>query len=139
QELTYDPDSGRASYGNPIPVPPPQGSPIPEGVVSIPGEPGPPQEFPPTNTQRLSWPDRLAVSPDGSMLLVPLNLADHAAIVNTKTREVRYVDTGHYPYGAAILRDGKTGLVTNEASGTVSVVDLQGATKVKDIQVGANL
>ena len=73
-----------------IPVPPQSGAPTP-------------QSFPPTNTTKIAWPDRLAISPDGSTLLVPLNLADSAAIVDTAKGSVRYVDVGHYPYGAAIL------------------------------------
>ena len=46
---------------------------------------------------------------------------------------------GSYPYGAAITRDGKYGLVSNESDGTVSVIDLASAEKVKDIQVGPHL
>ena len=38
-----------------------------------------------------------------------------------------------------MLRDGRTGLVSNEADGTVSVIDLASATKRKDIQVGPRL
>jgi DNA-binding beta-propeller fold protein YncE len=119
--------TGRATFTGLIPVPPPSDAPAP-------------QEFPPTNVgQKLAWPDRLAVSRDGKRLLVPLNLADAAAIVDVSSKQVRYVKTGNYPYGAAILRDGKTGLVSNETPGTVSVVDLDAGTKVKDIQVGSHL
>jgi DNA-binding beta-propeller fold protein YncE len=139
QVLRYDPSSGQAHYDSPIAVPPPPGSPIPQSVAYLPGFAGPPQSFPPTNTQRLSWPDRLAAAPDGSTLLVPLNLADQAAIVDTATKQVRYVGVGHYPYGAAILRDGKTGLVSNESEGTVSVIDLPSGKVTKTLQVGANL
>src|SRR3954451_24623357 len=73
------------------------------------------------------------------MLLVPLNLADSAAIVDTAKGTVRYVGVGHYPYGAAILPGKKFGLVSNEAPGTVSVVDLAGGKVVKTIQAGAHL
>jgi DNA-binding beta-propeller fold protein YncE len=139
QVLRYDPSTGQARYGSPIAVPPPPGSPVPQGIAAVPGLGGPPQSFPPTNTQRLSWPDRLAISPDGSKLLVPLNLADQAAIVDTSTGQVRYVGVGHYPYGAAILRDGRTGLVSNESEGTVSVIDLGAGKVLKTLQVGANL
>jgi DNA-binding beta-propeller fold protein YncE len=121
----YDAD-GRATFDHLIGVPPQANAPTP-------------QNFPPTNTEKIAWPDRLAISPDGGTLLVPLNLADTAAVVNVKTKGVRYVATGHYPYGAAILRNGKYGLVSNETPGTVSVVDLASATKVKDIQVGSHL
>ena len=38
-----------------------------------------------------------------------LNLADAAAIIDTTTGNVRYVSTGHYPYGAGITTDGNSG------------------------------
>ena len=118
--------SGRATETGTIPVPPPATATAP-------------QAFPPVSGPMESWPDRLAISRDGSTLLVPLNLGDAAAVVDTGTHAVRYVPTGHYPYGGAILPGGHVGLVSNETDGTVSVVDLQSATKVKDIQVGAHL
>ncbi len=121
----YDKPSGHADFDHLLAVPPPPQAPAV-------------QDFPPA-TKKLAWPDRLAVSRDGATLLVPLNLADAAAVVDTKSRAVRYVDTGSYPYGAAILPDGKTGLVSNEGAGTVSVVDLAAARKVKDITVGPHL
>ncbi len=124
--FSYSSRTGKARFRYLIPTPPPADAPLP-------------QNFPPTNTLRVAWPDRLAIARDGSRLLVPLNLGDAAAIVDLKTRSVRNVKTGSYPYGAAILRDGKTGLVSNEATGTVSVIDLQAATKLKDIQVGPKL
>ncbi len=139
QVFSYDPLSGRARFTRLIPTPPPAGSPVPQGVVDVPGYEGPPQTFPPTNTARMAWPDRLAISPDGRQLLVPMNLADHAAVVDTTSGAVRAVAVGHYPYGAAILRNGHTGLVSNEAAGTVSVIDLATATKTADITVGPPL
>ena len=122
----YDRTTGHARFDHLLPVPPPSSA-------------MPPQDFPPTNTARMSWPDRLAVSPDGHTLLVPLNLADAAAIVDTRSRKVGYVAVGHYPYAAAVLPGGKTGLVSNEADGTVSVIDLANAKKVADLTVGPKL
>ncbi|MBV9099147.1 MAG: hypothetical protein JO079_13930, partial [Frankiaceae bacterium] len=139
EAFAYDATTGLAHFDHLVAVPPPAGSPVPQGVADVPGLEGPPQNFPPTNQTRLSWPDRLAVSPDGKTLLVPLNLADHAAIVSTATNTVTYVGVGHYPYGAAILPDGKTGLVSNETDGTVSVIDLVKGTKTADIRVGPQL
>ncbi|HKP89388.1 MAG TPA: alkaline phosphatase family protein [Thermoleophilaceae bacterium] len=122
----YDPKTGRATRAGLLPVPPPSSATAP-------------QNFPPTNVdQRLSWPRDLAISRDGRTLLAALNLGDAAAIVDTKTKAVRYVQTGDYPYGAAITRDGR-GLISNEADGTVSVIDLKAGTKLKDIKVGAHL
>jgi len=117
--------SGHARRAGVIPVPPP-------------GSAMPIQEFPPS-TQKLSWPRDLAVSRDGGTLLAALNLADAAAIVNTRTGDVRYVTVGHYPYGAGITRDGKLGLLTSETEGSVHVVDLAAGTDVKTIQVGSRL
>jgi DNA-binding beta-propeller fold protein YncE len=122
----YDASTGQATFDHVIAVPPPSSAPTP-------------QNFPPTNSQKLSWPDRLSISPDGSTLLVPLNLADAAAVIDARAGTVRYVKTGDYPYGSAILPDGKTGLVSNETPGTVSVIDLASATKKADIQVGPHL
>ena len=71
---------------------------------------------------------------------MPLNLADSAAVVDLNSADrVRYVPTGSHPFGAAIVAGDAVGLVTNEAAGTVSVVDLERATKVTDITVGPPL
>src|SRR3954454_4593412 len=120
------PKSGQARRAGVIPVPPPSFVPMP-------------QDFPPTNLSPLSWPRDLAVSRDGRTLVAALNLANSAAIIDTRTRSVAYVKVGSYPYGAAITRDGKTALISNEADGTVSVIDLASKQKVDDIQVGAHL
>jgi DNA-binding beta-propeller fold protein YncE len=111
------------------------------GVIDVPApdDTPPPQDFPPTRTDRVSWPRDLAVSPDGKTLLAALNLAHSAAIIDTASKDIRYVKTGRYPYGAAIARDGRKGFVSNEADGTVSVIDLEGATEEKEITVGPHL
>jgi DNA-binding beta-propeller fold protein YncE len=99
------------------------------------------QAFPAT-TDTNAWPQKLAVAPGGSRLLVPLNLADSAAIVDlTQADPVRFVKlpSGSYPCGAAILPGGRLGLVSKEATGTVSVVDLRRGVKVRDISVGPPL
>ena len=137
----YDGNTGIAKRAGIIPVPPPAGAPLPQALPQqgdFPVGPPIPQNFPPTNTQPESWPRDLAVSKDGKTLLAALNLADRAAIIDTKTKQVRYVKVGSYPYGAAITRDGR-GLISNESDGTVSVIDLKAGTKVKDIAVGAHL
>ena len=121
-----NPNSGHARRDGTIAVPPPGDAPIP-------------QNFPPTNTTLRSWPRDVAVSPDGKRLLVALNLADRAAIIDTTTKHVRYVRVGSYPYGAGITRDGRTGLVSNESDGTVSVIDLAAARITKTITVGPHL
>ena len=124
--LHYDPKTGLATRAGIISVPPPSDAP-------------PFQEFPPNTTGHLSWPRDIAVSPNGRTLLVALNLADAAALIDTTTGSVRYVNVGHYPYGAGITTDGKYGLVTSETQGTVSVVDLAAGKVVKTIAVAPSL
>lgn len=115
-------------------------------TISVPPQPGAPaqQVFPVPRggltTTTLAWPQDLAISRDGSRLLVPLNMADSAAIVDTgETGKVTYVATGSHPYGAAITPDGRIGLVSNEAAGTLTVVDLARGTAMQSIAVGAPL
>jgi hypothetical protein len=71
--------------------------------------------------------------------VVALNLADYAAIIDTKSGSTRFAKVGPYPYGVGITRDGNDALVTGEVDGTVSVVDLAAATTTKTIQVGPRL
>src|SRR5439155_6583160 len=106
--------------------------------VAAPPNTDAPQNFPPVGAQVHSWPRDIGATKDGKTLLVALNLADSAAIVDVKTKGVRYVKTGRFPYGAAITRNGK-GLVSNEADGTVTASDLKAGTKEKDITVCGHL
>jgi DNA-binding beta-propeller fold protein YncE len=112
-----------------------------DGVIPVPPPPGtaPPQNFPPTTTKAQSWPQDLAISPDGTTLLAALDLANAAAIVDTATREVRYAPAGRYPYGAGITSDGKLGLISNQTDATVTVIDLASGSVVNSITVGPHL
>jgi YVTN family beta-propeller protein len=75
---------------------------------------------------KLGWPEGLAVTPDGSKLLVALNQADQIAIVDLAHPEhtTKLVPVGRFPYGVAVDRHGKDAYVSNELDGTVSVIDL---------------
>ena len=111
---------GDAVLDRVIAVPPPADAPVVQAYPPIPQRSNQPGG---TN----AWPQQLAVSPDGSRLLVPLNLADRIAVIRLDSSDqVTYLTTapGAYAYAGAILPDGKTGLVTNEGLGTVSVIDL---------------
>ena len=137
----YD-STGQATRDGTIGVPPPSGTPVPQ-ALGVPGGfpvgPTIPQNFPPTNTKPISWPRDIAVSGDGSRLLVALNLSDRAAVIDTKSRKVDQVKVGSFPYGAAVTPDGTRGFVSNEADGTVSAIDMDAKSKIKDIQVGPHL
>ena len=123
--LRYNPKTGIASRAGLISVPPPSDAPAA-------------QDFPPASA-KISWPRDIAVSRNGRTLLVALNLADAAAVIDTTTGNVRYVNVGHYPYGAAIRADGRYGMVTSETGGTVSVIDLATVQVVKTVQVAPRL
>ncbi len=120
-----NPRTGHATLNGVINVPPPKGAPAM-------------QVFPPSPAKE-SWPQDLAISPNGKTLLAALNLADRAAVINTRTRHVRYVAVGHYPYGAAITSNGRYGLVSSETQATVAVIRLASARVVKRITVGPHL
>jgi len=115
--------TGQATRSTTIPVPPPSNAPTP-------------QNFPPTNTGKLAWPRDVAVTSDGKTLLVALNLAEAAAIVDVASKSVKYVTTGDYPYGAAITADGKTGLVGSEVDGAVTAINMADGSVIKTIQAG---
>jgi len=126
---------GKATFNRVIPVPPPADAPTLQQFPPIPQ-----RSVQPGSTN--AWPQQVAVSPDGSKLLVALNLADNAAVVDLISNDkVTYVPmaTSSYAFGATILPDSKTGLITNEATGKLSVIDLASAKLVTDIAVGPSL
>ena len=90
---SWDAETGKATFVRVIPVPAPAGTPV---VQSFP--PVPERSNIPTGASS-SWPQKLAVSADGTHLLVPLNLAHSAAVVSLDTSDtVDYVAAGSYPY-----------------------------------------
>src|SRR3954447_21536181 len=118
--------SGRATETGQLPVP-------------APADAEPPNDFPLPSTKKIGYPEYLDISPNGKTLVVPLNLANRAAIVDVKSKAVRYATVGRYPYAAAVLPDGRRALVSNETTGTVSVVDLATAKVTKTISAGGHL
>ncbi|MGZ6793007.1 MAG: beta-propeller fold lactonase family protein, partial [Mycobacteriales bacterium] len=82
----------------------------------------------------------LAVTPDGSKLVVADHLADAATVIDTATGASQTVAVGHSPQGTAVSADGKTAYVSNQGADTVSVLDISGSTPTvtKTIKVGAH-
>jgi YVTN family beta-propeller protein len=78
--------------------------------------------LPPIQGVGTAYPEGLAVSPDGKMLVVALNAADSADVVNLATNEQSIVAVGHYPSGVAFDHAGRA-YVSNEYDGTLSVID----------------
>ena len=125
--FAVDPVSGHAVEQAPIALPATSGGSAQSHAGHVAGFPGP------GAGQALDWPEGLAVTPDGRRLVVALNQADRAAIVDLGTRQVQLVGTGTYPYGVAIGHDGHTAYVTNEDDGTLSVIDVDRAVVVATI------
>jgi YVTN family beta-propeller protein len=118
--------SGKATETGQLPVP-------------APADAEPPNDFPLPSQKKIGYPEYLDVTPNGKTLVVPLNLANRAAIVDIKTKAVRYATVGRYPYAAAVLPDGRRAFVSNETTGTISVIDLATAKVVKTITTGGHL
>jgi YVTN family beta-propeller protein len=78
--------------------------------------------LPPVTGVGSAYPEGLAISPDGKTLVVALNAADSAVVVNLQTLAQSVVAVGRYPNGVTFDRAGRA-YVSNEYDGTVSVID----------------
>jgi YVTN family beta-propeller protein len=101
---TYSVSAGKLTETRPIPVPSPPGT-----TVNM-------------------FPAGLAVTPDGSRLVVADHLADSVSVIDLATKAVATVAAGHNPWGVAVSPDGRTAYVSNQGDQTVSVVGLDTAT-----------
>lgn len=108
--FTVDPRTGKAVEQDPLQLPPTTGG---SGRVN---------SLPPVSGVGTAQPEGLAVSPDGRWLVVALNGADKAVVVDLSDMTQRLVDIGEYPDGVAFDPQGRA-YVSNEYSGTVSVID----------------
>ena len=78
--------------------------------------------LPPVSGAGTAQPEGIAVSPNGRYLVVALNAADQAVVVDLHTGTQHLVSAGSYPNGVVFDRGGSA-YVSNEYSGTVSVID----------------
>ena len=78
--------------------------------------------LPPVEGVGTANPLGLAVSPDGKTLVVALNGADKAVVVDLQTLEQTLVSVGTYPNDVAFDHQGRA-YVSNEYDGTISVID----------------
>jgi hypothetical protein len=67
-------------------------------------------------------PEGLAVSPDGHYLVVALNAADDAVVIDLRSRAQTVVPIGRYPESVAFDPHGRA-YVSNEYDGTLSVIN----------------
>jgi len=91
-----------------------------------------------SRTKVNNYPGRMAISPNGKLLLV-LSVPD-GKVSLLSTQDQRYlgvVKVGSLPNGIAISADSHIAYVSNRVSNTVSVLDLIHQTVVNSIQTGA--
>jgi PQQ-dependent catabolism-associated beta-propeller protein len=79
----------------------------------------------------------MALSPDGKTAYVGLGRANHVAVVDVPSKEVRgYVLVGKRAWGLALSRDGRRLYVANGLSDDMSIVDTGTLKALKTLKVG---
>ncbi|HET6910123.1 MAG TPA: alkaline phosphatase family protein [Mycobacteriales bacterium] len=130
--FSVDPHTGHAKETTPLTLPTTSGGTAqkeganPASFILQPPGPGP--------SSGLGWPIGLAVTPDGRTLVVALNQADQAVVIDLLTHATTLVKVGRYPFGVAA--DARHAYVSNEYDGTISVIDLTTDSVVSTISVG---
>jgi len=88
--------------------------------------------LPPVTSSHSAFPEALAISPDQRKLVVSLNAADRAVVVDLPSGQQTTVTTGRYPNGVAFDHQGRA-YVSNEFDGTLTVIDVGQAKAVATI------
>jgi DNA-binding beta-propeller fold protein YncE len=109
--FSVDPASGQASEEAPISLP------------STVGGSGRLHDLPP-DPSLPGFPVGIAITPDGKTLVVALNNADQAAVVDIASGSASTVPTGAYPYAAAVEPQGKYAYVSSAYDGTLTKIDI---------------
>lgn len=79
----------------------------------------------------------MAITADGTRILISLGRANHVAVVNTATREVEaYILVGSRAWSVALSRDEQTAYVANGLSDDITIIDLATMSPVESIPVG---
>jgi YVTN family beta-propeller protein len=79
----------------------------------------------------------VSVSRDGRTVAVALGRANHVALVDASSKQVRsYVLAGRRPWAAEFSRDDKTIFVTNGLSDDITIIDRASAKALRSVPVG---
>jgi PQQ-dependent catabolism-associated beta-propeller protein len=79
----------------------------------------------------------MALSPDGGTAYVGLGRANHVAVVDVASRQVRgYVLVGRRAWGLALSRDGRRLYVANGLSDDLTIVDTAAMKALKTVRAG---
>jgi len=96
-----------------------------------------------TEVETPSGPRRVGLQPDGQYLWVayegagPADLSGVTVIDARKLAVVARIPTGKGSHDLVLSHDSRHAFVTNEADGTVSVIDVARLAKVRDVAVGS--
>lgn len=120
--------SGFATEVDPIVLPATSG-----GAARYNGFPPAEPPVPGVTSPLVSGPVGLAVTPDGSKLIVVLYNADQVAIIDLASSAATLVHVGEYPFAVGIERSGKFAYVTNAYDGTLSKIDIAAGSNVATI------
>ncbi len=112
--FAVNPRTGTGIEGDPLQLPPTSGG------------SGRTNSLPAVSGLGTAQPEGLAVSPDGRYLVVALNAADDAVVVDLRTHTQTVAPVGRYPDGVVFDPQGRA-YVSNEYDGTISVIDPQSA------------
>jgi len=107
----------------PTSEPPPEGTPAAGGTIA----------------KNASYSSPIAISDDDSLLVVANTLNGTVSLINVDgdaNAKLTEIQTGDEPRSVVITPDKKFAYVTNQASASVSVIDLGSQSKVADIPVG---
>ena len=92
---------------------------------------------PPGFQQEDVTPVGMAITKDGSKVLLSLGRANHIAIVDARSHQVlQYVLVGSRPWSVDLSRDQKTAIIANGLSDDITVIDMTSMQPVKSIPVG---
>ncbi|MFP5288287.1 MAG: cytochrome D1 domain-containing protein [Thermoanaerobaculia bacterium] len=81
-------------------------------------------------------PRRLGLQPDGQYLWVAHDMG--VAVIDARSlRQAARIDTGRGAHDLAFSDDSRFAFVTNEADGTLSVIDVAKLAKVRDVKAGS--
>jgi YVTN family beta-propeller protein len=79
----------------------------------------------------------MALSADGRTAYVALGRANHVAVVDVPTRQVKsYVLVGKRPWGVTLSRDGSRLYVANGQSDDLTIVDTGSLKAIRSVPVG---
>ena len=79
----------------------------------------------------------MAITKDGTKVLLTLGRANHIAIIDAHTHAVlAFVLTGSRPWSVDLSRDEKTAIVANGLSDDITVVDMTTMQPVQSYPIG---